>query len=128
MSCLKTFSYILPMIYQLFIAVVVVSYLCIYISCGQLTCIVELVSTGNGQIIETLDSIEIKLCWLHCKNISCIFHSFVCLCCVVPVSTHYRLFSNSLYGSTAECKTVRVSKRTDCWCAFSWHICNEMAT
>ena len=26
---------------------------------------VELISTGDGQIMETLDNIGIKLCWLH---------------------------------------------------------------
>ena len=54
---------------------------------------VELISTRDGQIMETLDIIGIKLFVLAAlKNISCIFrNSFVCLCCVVPVSVHYRL-------------------------------------
>jgi hypothetical protein len=41
--------------------------------------IVELISAGDGQIMGTPDNIEIKLFWLHGKNISCIFcYSFVC--------------------------------------------------
>ena len=64
MSCLNIFSYILqvfvlnvwcctvsnfyvmPVIHPIFIALV---------------CIVELISTGDGQIMETLDSVGIKL-------------------------------------------------------------------
>ena len=55
--------------------------------------IVELISTRDGQIMETLRQYRNKtvLAALE-KNISCTFcYSFVCLCCVVPVSIHYRL-------------------------------------
>ena len=74
--------------------------------------IVELISTRDGQIMETLDNIGIKLFVL----------------CSASVSALQIVFSNSVYESTAKWKTVRVSKRTDCWCAFSWRICNKTAT
>ena len=63
-------------------------------------CIVELISTGDGQIMETLVSIGIKLCWLHFKNISCIFCLFVL--CSASVNALQIVFSNSLCGSTAK--------------------------
>jgi hypothetical protein len=50
------------MIYPLFIAVVMVSYLCVIRDAEwQLMHVVELISTGDGQIMETLGNIEIKL-------------------------------------------------------------------
>jgi len=52
---------IMPMLYPLFFAVVVVSYLSIRVAEWQLMHIVELISTGYGQIMETLDSVGIKL-------------------------------------------------------------------
>jgi hypothetical protein len=48
-------------LYPLFIAVVVVSYVCVWVAEWQLMHIVELISTEDGQIMETLDSIGIKL-------------------------------------------------------------------
>ena len=67
------------------------------------------------------------MCWLHKKNISCIFHySFVCLCCVVPVSVHYRLCLVTVCMKVlTNGRLLRFSKRTDCWCAFSCSICNQ---
>ena len=55
-------TFIISVIYPLFIAVVVVSYLCVYLSSewqGMRT--VELISTGDGQVMATLDNIGIKL-------------------------------------------------------------------
>jgi hypothetical protein len=68
------------MIYPLFIAVVVVSYL------WQLMNIVELISTGDGQIMETLNNTGIKLFVL----------------CSASVSALQIVFSNSLCESTAK--------------------------
>jgi len=92
-------------------------------------CIVELISTGDGQIMET-DNIGIKLCWLHFKNISCIFcYSFVCLCCAVPVSVNYRLCLVTVCVRVLQNgRLLRFSKRSYCWCMFSWSICNKTAT
>jgi len=65
----------------------------IWVPAWQRTHIVELISTGDGQIMGTPHNVGKNcLCWLHWKNISGFFHyCFVCLCCVVPVSVHYRL-------------------------------------
>jgi len=96
----------------------------IWVAEWQLLYIVELISTGDGQIIETLDNIGIKLHW---KNITCIIcYSFVCLCCVVPVSMHYRLYLVTVCMKVLQNgRLLRFSKRTDCWCMFSWSICNQ---
>ena len=52
----------MPVIYPLFVAVVVVSYyVFIWVAERQLMHIFELISAGGGQIMETLDSIGIKL-------------------------------------------------------------------
>jgi len=58
-------------------------------------------------------------------NISCIFcYCFVCLCCVVSV--HYRLCLVTVCMRVLQNgRCVRFSKVTDCWCAFSWSICNQ---
>jgi hypothetical protein len=53
---------------------------------------VELISTGDGQIMETLDNIGIKLFVLAAlKEHEFYLVLFFCLCCVVPVSVQYRL-------------------------------------
>jgi len=49
-------------------------------------CIVELISTGDGEIMETQDNIGIKLCVL----------------CSASVSALQIVFSNSLYESTGQ--------------------------
>ena len=70
---------------------------------------------------------EIKLlCWFHWKKLSCIFFNLVCLCCIVPVSIHYRLcLATVCMKALQNGKLVRFSKTTHCWCAFSWSICNQ---
>ena len=92
---------------------------------------VELISTRDGQIMETLDNIGIKVFVLaalkeHWFYLSLFFCMFVL--CSASISTLQIVFSNSLYESSVKWKTVRVSKRTDCWCIFSWRVCNETAT
>ncbi len=93
--------------------------------------IVELICTRDGQIMETLDNIGIKLFALAAlKEYQLYLSLYFCMfvLCSASINTLPISFSNSLYESTAKWKTVRVSNRTDCWCAFRWHICNEMAT
>ena len=71
-------------------------------------CIVELISTGDGQIMETLDYIGMKLC------------------CVVPVSVQCRLCLVTVCVKVLHNgRILRFSKTKDCWCAFSWGICNQ---
>ena len=66
-------------------------------------------STGDGKIMETLDNIGIKL-----------------LCCIVPVSMHSRLCSVTVCITVMQnVRLIGYSKRTDCWCTFSWSICNQ---
>jgi len=91
-------------------------------------CVVELISTGDGQIMETLDSIGIKLCVGSTERT--VLVSFVILlfvfCCVVTVSMHYRLCLVTVCVIVMQnVRLLRFSKRTDCWCMFSWSICNQ---
>jgi len=54
--------------------------------------IVELISSGDGQIMGTPDNIEIKLFVLAAlKEYLLYLLLFLCLCCVVPVLIDYRL-------------------------------------
>jgi len=51
---------------------------------------------------------------------------FFCLCCVVPVSMHYRLYLVTVCMKVLQNgRLIRCSKRSDCWCTFSWSICNQ---
>ena len=52
---------IMPVIYPLLFIAVAVVCVFIWVAEWQRMCIVELISTGNGQIMETLDNIGIKL-------------------------------------------------------------------
>jgi len=90
-------------------------------------CIVELISSGDGQIMETPDNIGIKLFVLATlKEYWLYLLLFLCLCCVVPVSVHYRLCLVTVGMKALQNGRLLIfSKRTDCWCAFSWSICNQ---
>jgi len=53
-------------------------------------------------------------------------YSFVRLCCVLPVTLHYMLCLVAVCMKVLQNgRLVRFSKRTYCWCAFSWSICNQ---
>jgi len=116
-------TFIMPTIYSLFVATVVVSCLFIWVAEWQLMHIMELISTGYGQITEILDSIGIKL-FVLAPLIEC--YSFVCLCCIVPVSMHDRLYLVTVCMKVLQNgRLLRFSKRSDCWCTFSCSICNQ---
>ena len=66
-------------------------------------CIMELISTGYGQIMEILDNIGIKLFVLAALIQCC---SFVC----ASVSALQIVFSDSLYESTAKWETSQFFK------------------
>ena len=71
--------------------------------------IVELISTRDGQIMETLDNIGIKLFVLaalkeHYLYLLLFFCMFVL--CSASINTLQIVFSNSVYESTAKWKTV----------------------
>ena len=131
-------TFIVPVIYPMYIAVMVVSYWCVYRSYWVATYAYTWISTGEGQIMETLDSIGIYipilssvsiicLDWLYWKNIRRIFlFYFVCLWCLVPVSMHYKLCLVTVCMKVMQNgRLLRFSKRTDCWCAFGWSISNQ---
>ena len=75
-------------------------------------CIMELISTGYGQIMEILDNIGIKL-FVLAALIE--LYSFVCLCCIVPLSMHYRLYLVTVCMKVMQNgRLLRFSKRSDC--------------
>jgi len=48
------------------------------------------------------------------------------MCCVVPMSMHYILCLVTVCMKVLQKgRLFRFSKRTDCWCVFSWSICNQ---
>jgi hypothetical protein len=73
--------------------------------------IVELISTGDGQIIEKLDKIGIKLFMLGCTERKLLV-SFVILFVLRSVSVNALqiVLSNSLYESTAKWETCQIFK------------------
>jgi len=74
-------------------------------------------------IMEKLENIG-KKCLYCCneKYLSLLF----CLCCVQPVSMHYRLcLVRVLMKVLHNERLVRFSKRTDGCCAFNWSISNK---
>jgi len=80
--------------------------------------IVELISTGDVQIMETLHSIGIKLFVLGCTERKLVLPFVIllfCLCCVVPVLMHYRLCLVTLYESTAKWETYQIFKEDRLW-------------
>ena len=88
-------------------------------------CIVELISTGDGQIVETLDNIGIKLFVLAALKEHWLYLSlFVCLGSVVQVSMQYRLCLETV-KELQNGRLHRFSKRIVCRCTFSWSICNK---
>ena len=74
--------------------------------------IMELISTGYGQIMEILNNIGIQL-FVLAALIEC--YSFVCLCCIVAVSMHYRLYFVTVCVKVLQNgRLLRFSKRSDC--------------
>ena len=107
-------TFIMLVIYPLFIAVAVVSYLCVYLICWVPVYAHSWINiyrgwTNNGNTRQYRNK---TLCWLHWKNISCI--------CAVPVSMHYRLCL-----VTVRMKVMQMGGLTDIWCAFRWRVGNR---
>jgi len=113
-------TFIMLVIYPLFIAVAVVSYLCVYLICWVPVYAHSWINiyrgwTNNGNTRQYRNK---TLCWLHWKNISCI--------CAVPVSMHYRLCLVTVCMEVLQNgRLIRLSKKSDCWCTFSWSFCNQ---
>ena len=78
--------------------------------------IVELISTVDGQKMETLDNIGIKLFSLGCTKRTLVVSFFIllfCLCCVMPVSVHYSLCLVTVCVKKLQNgRLLRFSKRT----------------
>ena len=138
LSCLKIFLYILrylcemfgavllvtfimPVIYPLFIAVVV-SYLCVYLSCWVTTYVYSWINIYRGwkNNGNTRQNRNKTVCVGYTERtlvISFIILLFVCLCCVVPVSMDYRLYLVTVCMKVLQNgRLLRFSKRTDYWC------------
>ena len=141
MSCLKMFSYILQVFvrsvwcctvsnfYHIhYIFIIYCSggggFVFVYLRCWMAAwCLIELISTGYGQIMEMLDNMGKKwfvlAAWIEC-------YCFVCLCCIVPVSLHYRLYLVTVCMKVLQNgRLLRFSKRPDCWCKIRCSICNQ---
>jgi hypothetical protein len=77
--------------------------------------------------METLDSVGIQLSVLtELKEYfnEYISFSFACLHCVMSVSVHYRLCSETdAYEGTAGWEASQIFK--NCWCLFSLSVCNQ---
>ena len=123
-------TFIMHVMYPLFVAVVVVSYFYVYLSCWVPTYAYSSINiyrgwTDNGNTRQYRNK---TVCvGLHWKKISRIFrYSLFCLCCVVPVLMHYRLCFGSVCMKVLQSgRLTRFSKRTDCCCMFNWSICNQ---
>ena len=80
------------------------------------------------KIMGTLDSVGINCVGCSERTLvkSIFLYYFACLRCVVPVSVHYRLYSVRVRTKVLQNgRLVRLSKRADYWCAFSWSIYNQ---
>jgi hypothetical protein len=77
--------------------------------------------TNNGNIRQYWNKTVCVGCTLRTLVVS-----FVCLCCVVPVSVHCRLYLVTVcMGVLQNRRLLKFSKRTYCWCMFSWSVCNQ---
>ena len=139
MSCLKMFSYIL----QVFVCNV---WCCTVSNFYHAHDIFIIYCIGVGFLFVHLSSwiatyvyngINIYRVWTNNRNtrqyrnkiifVGCTDRMlFFCLCCIVPVSMHYRLYLVTVCMKVLQNgRLLRFSKRSDCWCTFSWNICNQ---
>ena len=77
---------------------------------------VELISTGDGEIMETLDYIGIKLFVLYSASV---MHYRLCL-----VTVCMRVLHNGRFLRFSKSWLI-VDRDRDSWCTFSWSICNQ---
>jgi len=148
MSYLKIFSYILqvfmemfavillvtsimPMLYSLFIVVVVVSCLCVYLSCWVATYVYSWINiyrgwTNNGNTIQYRNK-TVCVGFTERKLVAsfiilfCLF--VLCSASVSALSVHYQLCLVTVCMKALQNgRLLRFSKRTGFWCAFNWSI------
>ena len=127
--CVWCCTFIMPMIYPLFIAVVGFSYLCVYLSCWVATNVYSWINiytgwTNNGNTRHYRN----KTVCVGCTKRTLVV-SFVCLCCVVPLSMHYRLCLVTVCVKILQNGTLlRFSKRTDSCAHLAVASVTKMAT
>jgi hypothetical protein len=81
----------------------------------------------NGNTFQYRNKTGCVGCTDRILTVSTVHYCFVCLCCVVPVSVRYRLCLVTVCMKLPQNRRLaRFTKRTHCWCAFSWSICNQI--
>ena len=118
---------IMPVMYPLFIAVVVVSYLFVYMSCWVPVYAYSWINiyrgwTDNGNTRQYRD----KAVCVGCTERTLVGSSVILLfvLCSASVIALQIVFSNCM-KVLRNGRLIRFSERSDCWCAFSWSICNK---
>jgi len=121
-------TFIMPVIYPLFIQAVVVPYLCVYLSCWVPVYAYSWINiyrgwTNNGNTRQDRNKTVCVGCTERTLVVSFIILLFVL---VVPVSVHYRLCLVTVCMKVLHNgRPIRFSKWSDCWCTFSRSICNQ---
>ena len=86
--------------------------------------------TGGRQNNENTKQYTNKTVCVGCTERTSVVFSIILLfylCCLVPLSVHYRLCLITVCVKVLQNgRLVRFSRRTDCWCAFRWSICNQI--
>ena len=121
-------TFITPVIYPLFIAAVVVSYLWVYVSCWVPVYAYSWINiyrgwTNNGNTRQDRNKTVCVGCTDRTLVVSFVILLFVLYSAsvsalqIVLVTVCMKVLQNG--------RLITFSKRTDCWCTFSWSICNQ---
>jgi len=120
-------TFIMPVIYSLLIAVVVVSSLCVYLTCWVATCAYSWINicrgwTNNGNTRQYRN----KTVCVGCTE-GTYLSLFFCLSVLysASVSALHTVFSKSLYESTAKWETYQFFRQDRFLVHISWSICNQ---
>ena len=82
---------------------------------------------NNGNTRQYRNKTVCVECTERTSAVSTFRYCFVYLPCVVPVSMNYTLCLEPFITKVLQNgKLVRFSKRTNCWCAFSWRNSNQI--
>ena len=123
-------TFIMPVIYSLLIAVVLVSSFCVYLTCWVATYAYSWINMYRGWTNnENTRQCRTGLFVLAALKEHIFYYSFVCLCCVVPVSVHYILCLVTVCKKVLQNgRLLRFSDRTDFWCTLTGAYVTKMAT
>jgi len=81
---------------------------------------------NNGNSIQHRNETVCVGCTERTRVVCILRYSFVCLHCGVPVSMQYTWCLVTVHMEIQQNRRqVIFSKRTYCWCEFSWSICNQ---